>query len=143
MRNGGCLQQKKIHTHSFIDVSTEFSYLFPTDPCNPQPRRVATTGHHEPATADPFGFSSLSLSLYRICWESQWSVLGCLAIASAMQAKDDKTAFLKCPTFLILGSRQTNQACGFRERVLSSRSSETFPYLSTSKASPIEMTSPI
>ena len=86
---------------------------------------------------------SLSLSLYRICWESQWSVLGCLAIASAMQAKDDKTAFLKCPTFLILGSRQTNQACGFRERVLSSRSSETFPYLSTSKASPIEMTSPI
>ena len=33
---------------------------FPIDLCNPRPHRVATTGHHEPATADPFR-CSLSL----------------------------------------------------------------------------------
>lgn len=142
------MQHQKLQTSTFNQEQSFFlAFLlmsarqFPIDPCNPRPHRVATTGHHEPATADPF---RCSLSLSEICWESQWS--GCFGMFSTcicQAAKDDKTAFLNCLNYLILGSRQTNQACGFRERVLSSRSSETFPYLSTSKASPLEMTSPI
>ena len=105
------MQHQKLQTSTFNQEQSFFlAFLlmsarqFPIDPCNPRPHRVATTGHHEPATADPF---RCSLSLSEICWESQWS--GCFGMFSTCicQAKDDKTAFLNCLNYLILGSRQT------------------------------------
>jgi hypothetical protein len=48
----------------------------------------------------------VALSLSEICWESQWS--GCFGMFSTcicQAAKDDKTAFLNCLNYLILGSR--------------------------------------